>query len=378
MLSLRNRRGAVAIFTVLLFLALTVILAVVVDLSRLFYVRNELQTAADAAAMAGAIQLLQDATQSEDFATTYGERNPALNASAEVPEGNVVFGRWVAGAFIPGASALDADAVRVTAIRTPPQFLVARILGLTPPTLTASAVAWARQPISTTAATCIKPWALPYTTLTQKINEALGKDKPLDRQLDDEDSEKLAELTRSGANQTDLAFELHTPQGQQTDYSGNYFDAVLPAFWLASTQDIRRNPDGTEYVIDKSGEAYLENISGCSSESIGAGDSLYTKPGQTDPEQRYERVTALCGGPCSEYDGGRGYPIIAAFWLGDVGGRSAVEVQMLASFRLTEVTGPGGGQNACKGCLKGYFEELSAPGNPAAGITTIVKPILVK
>lgn len=379
MLSLRNRRGAVAIFTVLLFLALTVILAVVVDLSRLFYVRNELQTAADAAAMAGAIELLQDATQSEDMATTYGERNPALNAAAEVPEGNVVLGRWVDGTFVhEGVTALDADAVQVTAVRTPPHFLVARILGLTPGTLRATAIAWARQPIATTASECMKPWALPYVHLTDALNRARGVNLPLDRALTKEDTDKLAELTASGANQTELAFTLHQGPGNTTGLPGNYYDVVLPSYWMASTQDYRRNDDGTLYQHQYGLPPYLANISGCNTQSMGPGDSLRTEPGQNNPEQRKQAVEGLCGGPCSEYDGGKGFPMVSSFWLGNPGGRDAVEVQMLASFRLTNVTGPGGGANACSGCISGYFEELKAAGTPAAGNTTIVKPILVK
>jgi Flp pilus assembly protein TadG len=53
--ALRNRRGVIAIFTVLLFLAMLTIIAVVVDFARMQFMRNQLQTASDAAALAGAV-----------------------------------------------------------------------------------------------------------------------------------------------------------------------------------------------------------------------------------------------------------------------------------------------------------------------------------
>ena len=48
---MRARRGAIAILTVLLFLALIGIGAIVVDFARMEVMRNQLQTAADAAAL---------------------------------------------------------------------------------------------------------------------------------------------------------------------------------------------------------------------------------------------------------------------------------------------------------------------------------------
>ena len=73
----RNRRGAAAALFLVMTVALLGVMAVTIDVTRLMAIRAELQTAADAAALAGVIELLNDGgDSSRDTAIAYAARHP--------------------------------------------------------------------------------------------------------------------------------------------------------------------------------------------------------------------------------------------------------------------------------------------------------------
>ena len=156
----RNERGVSAVFvsiTLFMFLAFT---ALAVDFGHLYGVRNELQNAADAAALAGAYYLIQS---DESIKTTVkadaeeaGEKNPTDNVQVEIDQDDVLVGHWSFAAepdtaFVENSNAqqvadwksrtlyggtdpLDSDvdfinAVRVTARRVDAPSFFARIFG---------------------------------------------------------------------------------------------------------------------------------------------------------------------------------------------------------------------------------------------------------
>ena len=56
-MNLSNRRGAVLVLAALIMVAVFDILVIVVDISRIYVQKSELQTAADAGALAGVMEL---------------------------------------------------------------------------------------------------------------------------------------------------------------------------------------------------------------------------------------------------------------------------------------------------------------------------------
>ena len=168
-----NERGLVAVTMAILLVALLSFAALAVDISSLFLVRNELQNAADAGALAGARDLYQNSgeainTASNALAVTAATANSAQNHAVEVNAntgantGDVQRGhwRWSDHSFTPGNSLaavalndvtnaeLDANmnlinAVRVRARRqaTPAVSFFSRVLGFSDFPMQAEAVA---------------------------------------------------------------------------------------------------------------------------------------------------------------------------------------------------------------------------------------------
>ncbi len=139
-----GERGAVVIFVAVALVALLAMLALVVDLSRVYWVRAELQKAADAAAFAAAAEL-PDLIAVEAEAVLYGQLNvPGLGTI--IAPADVVVGHWDAGTktFLPGASPLDAvwvQAQRSEANGNPVQMFFAGLVGFHEADVAAVAIA---------------------------------------------------------------------------------------------------------------------------------------------------------------------------------------------------------------------------------------------
>jgi hypothetical protein len=158
----RNRRGAVIVMVGVMIIALMLIAAISVDASRIFAAKNELQTAADAAALAGALQLLDDSSTAVDTARAYADSNRVEQKSID----SVAIERGVwhpTDRYFDGAGQ-PWDAVRVTT-RHPLPLSLARIFGDSTIMVTATAVAWSAGPVMEPQ--CLKPLAVPYSRLLQ-------------------------------------------------------------------------------------------------------------------------------------------------------------------------------------------------------------------
>ncbi len=136
-----KRRGAVAVFVVVTLVALFGFTALTIDVGYLYNVRAELQNTADAAALAGA-QLLPDEAAARETAREYANRN---NASV-VNDADVVLGNWswTATAFTPNGTPVNAVHVlgqRSTQNGNPVQLFFAPLLGVSNANVSASATA---------------------------------------------------------------------------------------------------------------------------------------------------------------------------------------------------------------------------------------------
>src|SRR4029453_17006424 len=95
---LKNRKGIFIVLFGLLFMVLMAASAMAIDMSRIWTMRNELQTAADAGALAGAVQLNPPhdrggrGQKGQDWAYWMGGLNTALYDTVRVDEMNA--GIW--------------------------------------------------------------------------------------------------------------------------------------------------------------------------------------------------------------------------------------------------------------------------------------------
>lgn len=123
----RRRSGGVALTVALSLLVLLGFAALVVDLGYARLVQSQLQTAADASAMAGAPKLdgrLVGLDNAREYARVLGQANEANGAPVMLdinptnrPEGDIVLGVWGrdTGAFTPSTDPAKVNAVQVVA-----------------------------------------------------------------------------------------------------------------------------------------------------------------------------------------------------------------------------------------------------------------------
>ena len=181
-----ERRGAVLVMVALLLTVLLGFGAFAIDLSRVMAHRSELQRSADAAALAGALQLVTVSPQfADDVAVSYSSLNPVMGKPPDSI--TVEYGRWI-GTFLTGDcnpncgqnSASLSDAIRVQLSSSTPS-IFAQVLGVDSSVVRAEAIAWASPNVELTD--CVKPFAIPYQALTHTIDPS-GNDNRALSQLD--------------------------------------------------------------------------------------------------------------------------------------------------------------------------------------------------
>ncbi len=404
----KARRGAVVVLLGIMISALVSVSAISIDFSRLWALRNELQTSADAAAHAGAIQLLppNNAGTTVAVATSYANVNLAMYRTVTVD--SVILGDWddIGKTFTAGAP--HTDAVSVTVSRQS-SGLIMSMLGVLPPRLKARAIGWADAPVNTSAG-CLKPVAIPFTQLMWRLNiergiantpDTLGMYRPFDTVND------MAAL--NNMTTAERTFSLKIGSGQVNDtlgqMSGNYQAVKLGKYWDVSTGALATpGPD------NGGANAYRSHMSGGTCYTLAVGDSLITEPGNMvgpticgavgnsgcNPapgpgicsslpgETDNTPVTNSTYGDCKDASGGVGVDIKAAFYrcMTSCNGNSTVEVSLLGSFTLTKVYPGSSKKNQTPAFdaaeIVGIFKPIDDPGTVGPGSTTLVRPILVK
>lgn len=415
---LKGRRGAVVVLLGIMIIALTAIAAIAMDFSRLWALRNELQTSADAGALAGAIQLLPPnvAGTAPAVASNYATQNKAMYGTVSVDA--VVLGDWDdhTKTFTPEASHTDAVKVVVSRQSTG---LVMAMLGVPLPRLQAQAIAWADAPVAE-AAGCLKPWAIPFTQLMYRINQhrgipntpdTLGLYRPFDQVHD------LAALNNMSTAERTFNLKLGSTGGQVYDtvgaISGSYQAVRLPKLWDYATQSYP-SPGPSSGA-----SAYEEHLSGGTCNTLAVGDSLQTEsgnkvgptlcgvlpPGAHSCGAGNSQGPGVCSvvrghrddpmsigqndaryGDCVDSQNNVGVDIKAAFFMCRTGcnGQTAVVVSLLGSFTLTKVFPDDAKKNQnpytnfSKSEIVGIFKPLQDNGDVGPGQTTLVRPILVK
>jgi hypothetical protein len=402
---LKARRGAVVVLLAIMIIALVAVTALAMDFSRLWALRNELQTAADAGAHAGAVQLNppNNAGLTVTVVQQYATMNPAMQGTVTVD--SIELGQWddVLKTFVPGAPVTDAVNVVVSRQATG---LVMALVGVPMPRLKARAVGWANAPVAQ-AAGCIKPWAIPQTVLMYRLNlhrNILPPDsyanltRPFDQIADIQALQNMTAAERTF--QLKLSSSGQILDSVSTTMPGNYQAVVLPPFYDASTGDtIPKNQ------LPQGANPYRDDIAGATCMTLGVGDSLETQPGNMDGPTIQGLVggnpangPGVCAdivgetinqslpttdpafGDCLDSSGNAGVDIKSAFYVCTVAcnGRTSVEVTLLGSFTLTKAYPQKLNGVFDKAEIRGIFEPITDPGTVGAGSTTLITPIIAR
>lgn len=428
--NLKNRRGVFVVIFGIMLVGLMAAAAVSIDLSRTWAFRNELQTAADAAALAGAVQLgggSLDPTTYGTVARQYAHTNSVLRDSVTVEL--VERGNWndSLGVFNDSAAAtgggLPLNAVRVVVNHDVTSLWGRGLLGVLPFKIRARAIAWADAGVTNTS--CIKPWAIPYQALLSRVNDARGIPNDaagLTRDFTAEDRAVLDSMDVESRTFTlKLGSQTLSDFGDVTTYPGNYQAVQLPRKYL--DDGVTQNPDWTP---GGGAAEYEAAIAGATCHTLKVGDILATEPGNMvnatldgadaskgtpagvgpcadiignepgDPLKRTPWVEEF--GNCVDADGNPGVDVKAAFFLctSACNGKDEVSVRMLGSFTLKKVYPDGwtcqqqdvnagrctpeqkGQVMFSKTDIVGIFNPLQDTGEVGPGSSTLRRIILVE
>ena len=393
----RERRGAIVVMTGIFIVAIMLVAAVAIDASRIFVAKNELQTAADAAALAGARQLLDDSSTALDTARAYAYRNRVEADSIQSVE--MELGIWLpaeqpALRFVPSGEPWDA--VRVTT-RHPLRLSLARTLGDSTVSVSATAIAWSSGPVMEPQ--CLQPLAVPYSRLLR----ILDLDPFSDVELTDDDIRRLRDLPQSEkewhfhyGNQSNEDEDAPDEYGEDHFRRDQYFPIDIDSTWDRDDSGMALRPslDADTY------QSYLAGPPepGRCGMRVRSGDEVRSEPGQKI-DAFHNGLSDICRslggellgpGPLTCRVGSEtiDMPLRVAFWSGgfpnpevppwDPGGeRSVLITRMTGSFVVQRLDWDG--SNTTHGRMWGYFDVQRDFGVvDELASSTLLRPVLVR
>ena len=350
----RRRRGAVLVMATAAMTGLMVITAIAVDLSRLFVLRTELQTAADAAALAAALRLNEDRSRAVASAVTAVQANASMGAVSEID--SVRFGVWRSSdrTFVRTSGPIGADAAQVTLSRAA-TYLLGRFITSGPVRVTARATAWAGAPAM--RANCVNPWFI----LHHDFMEALGK-----KHEDLLSHEDVRLLRDTATNKRWLTLRLNRTWNEKPK-PGTFYGMVLPSHNSGQPP----KPGANEY---------RSNITGCHRMErswVAQTEHITTTRSQTTPGVE-QLCKPLAGGVCYNGNGGIGVPItVSIFCTGPehTGGHMWFQVEWMTGFMVT-----GSHQTSSYVEVTGYLIPMQGTGEISwdGEATGLVRTILVR
>ena len=349
-----RRRGAVLVMATSMMAGLMVVTAIAVDLSRLFVLRTELQTAADAAALAAAIRLNEDRSRAPSSAVTTAQANRALGEGVTID--SVRFGIWRPSTrtFVRTSGPIGADAAQITVSRST-TYLMGRFISGGPVRVTARATAWAGAPAMRSE--CVAPWFI----LHHDYMAAFGK-----KHEDMLSHEDVRILRDTATNKRWLTVRLNRTKNERPK-PGAYYGMVLPSPYSGETP--KHGPT-----------AYRENITRCN--RMERGWVTQTEQVTTTGSQTLPGIEQLCkplsSSVCYNASGGIGVPItVPIFCTGPehTGGNMWFQVEWMTGFMVT-----GAKQTSTHVEVTGYLIPTQGTGeiNWEGEATGLVRTILVR
>jgi Flp pilus assembly protein TadG len=350
----RRRRGAVLVMTALTMTGLMIATAFAVDLGRLYVLRSELQTAADAAALAAAVRLNGDWNQAEQTARATAKANGTLDGDADVDA--VRFGVWDPDArqFEPGTALGAADAAHVVVGRKTSS-MFSRLVSKDSLRITARATAWAGAPAF--GSDCVKPWFILHHDFMAAISEP-------HRNLTTADVRKVRD---TAAVKRELKIRLRHNTNVKP-VPGIFYGMQLPTPYSGETP--------------KKMPTFHENATGCN--RMEQGWVAKTEASNTAANSSWTGFKELCrpldptDGTCYNSDGRVGVPItVSIFCTGDehTGGEMWFQVEWMTGLMIKRVEKDGSDL-----ILTGYLIPVTGTGviKDDRKATGLVRTILVR
>jgi Flp pilus assembly protein TadG len=357
----RPRSGATLPIIVLMLAVFIGITAFAIDISRMFVVRAELQTSADAGAIAGAMQFMDGIDPTGyDSAYAYTQRNLAEATAPTIGSGDILPGTWDGDTrtFTPSSGWTDPTntAVQVITHHTS-DYILGKIYDLTTAPMEKLAVATVGSVVATD---CVRPLAIPYRKLLDVLYP--GENKPVTYELSPEDIETLRDATSADA------INLKIGDASESVVNGSFYA-------------VREGPivyaDGTVGDPWQGANDYGNALSAtCNNLTpiIGVGDWLQAEQGNMVGPTR-SGVADVCG---AKAQGNNPFtcpnPIdyIVPIWDIDdktVASPNAFRVKYVGVFRVT---------GYASGGIVGYFRAMNADGAFSPKPGPVQKTALVK
>ena len=369
-----NRRGAITVLVGIMMVTLLFFAAIAIDASRIFATKNQMQAMADAAAMAGAIQMLRDSTTAADTALVYAQRNGLSLANGDQIQTSVGVWNVSARELVPGD---PADAIHVAILHRVP-FVLAQVFGSSFIDLRSSAIAWSSAPVVESRG-CVKPLALPYSYVRDKLPGAPSSELSQD---------DIRELRSKSPSELEGQFEM--ARRRDVDLTNKYFAVDLPPI-------ARANGRATEQPQD----SYQNYLGKCKTTAVSPGDTVKVLKGgakQTTVDGLrdlcvgnaavggmggvFDTVSSPGNGTCSVGGSTVGMPIRVTFWDNTpvFGGSviSTLTVKMVGSFVVTSIDTEKDSTFQAKATLRGYLTTLPDYGVVGNTVTTLRRPVLVR
>lgn len=351
-----SRRGATIVLVAILMTVIIGFAGITIDMSRLYVMRAQLQTTADATAIAGIVEVNDKRpTNAPTAALVYAPLNAVERQTPTMNAANVEGGSWnfTTNTFTPLASWTDPalNSVRTTATYTA-SYTLARVFGVTTKTVQARAVA-ALGFVSTTD--CLRPWAVSYQTLLNILYPPAGS-KATTYNLTPTDIQTLSSLSYPADSITLLA-------SQSNPLTPGNIDAV----------EVNNPWNGNN--------SYKSAISGCSNMDVGPGTQLNGDPGEGGGQTK-GALKSFCDANGGTSGSSKDFTCLGqpkiklAMWDTNNGGSGAnlrVHVKYVGVFAIVHFK-DGNGQNK-PDQITGYFSSMAASGQFSTNPTPITGSI---
>jgi Putative Flp pilus-assembly TadE/G-like len=342
-----NVRGSVLIMAAVAIVAMFAFAALVIDGSMMMATKNQLQAAADAAALAGASGL---AAGSQTEATTRAIAFASYNKAVEdVPQPVNIS---AADVTFPDAKTVRVRTHRTVATGDALHNYFLRIVDAASANLTdVTAVAAARY-YDVCSTSCIKPWAIPDRWADTNGNGRLDAGELYDPNI----------TGYSAPGDVGASIVLKVGNPQQTMAPGQFFPIDLPSMDCNC---------GT--APQTGGSQYRWNIAHCNGFTVNPGDRLQLEPGNMVGPTRQGMQDLIAADPGAYWSASDGTVKGSRFGLSPrvalvpffdptippASGRNWVRVVKLGAFFLENVDSNGN--------VIGRFIEVTVQGTPCAG-----------
>jgi len=348
-----GRRGATIVLIAILMTVIIGFAGVAIDLSRLYVMRAQLQTTADATAVAGIVEVKDKRpTNAPTAALAYVPLNTVERQTPTMAAGNVEGGSWdfATNTFTPLASWTDPalNAVRTTASYTG-SYTLAGVFGATTKLVQARAVA-ALGFVGTTD--CLRPWAVSYQTILDALYPPAGTKDP-SYNLTPQDIQTLTGMSYPADSITLL-------QGTSNQLSpGNISQVVVNDPWNGNN-------------------SYKNAINGCSNLPIGPGTWLNGDPG-VGGGQTASALHQFCQSNGGVQGSGQNFTCLGqpkiklAMWdqsNGSPGNNLMLRVKYVGVFAIVGFKGGSGPDQ-----ISGYFTSMASSGGFSVNPTPITGAI---